>query len=474
MTHSRTLQAAIEYADLGWHVIDIPAGQKGPVRGEWQHKATTETDTLDEWFGNRTANIGILMGPRSGIIDVESDDDDAENLLRDLFGGVMPDTPTYRASRGNHRLFRFTDQLPVTDKGVFKIGNLEFRTGCADKGIQSVAPPSRHPSGAVYEWLPGLSHKDCEPAEIPDSVIAKIAVLVSEGPLNSDSRQRKPEEHWDEISEGVAEGNRNNAAAEYIGKLFQKCLPDPSDSETVKMLWRAVKGWNRANRPPLGNDELKRTFKSILKMHRANHSGNNNGDRIPIGWGLKKVNSEPTTWLLRAPLWKGEVELTDKEMHVPRNIAFAVLNQLQQYVDKKRLNAAWADPNPASGTGVQKSLPQMLVETAPTVESAAETKRSYVLAEYLWGQVCRARELNEPDQRGRMTWVDGEIWFRFEFTLTEMRQCNNATIGNREFSRLLKHLGAKTIQRRVSDQPLRFKVLEKDHLHELKRMAIAT
>jgi hypothetical protein len=117
-----------------------PAGGPG-----WPNRATTDEDEIASWLeSDEPFNIGIKLGRDSGIIDIEVDSPEAQEVL-EQFRLQEVDTPTYRASRGEHRLFRFDDRLP--DVAVVKVGGLEVRTGGGGRAAQSVAPGSWHASG---------------------------------------------------------------------------------------------------------------------------------------------------------------------------------------------------------------------------------------------------------------------------------------------------------------------------------------
>lgn len=170
------LTAALEYASRGWLVLPLREG-KIPRLKAWQKAATTDPEVIRGWWRQwPDSNVGIKLGPDSGIIDVECDSDAAEATLSALFDGTFPLTPTWQSNRGKHRMFRYRPDLPAPDKNGFKVGEkeraVEFRTGNGGKGAQSVFPPSRHPSGPLYRWL--VSPNDCEVAEIPQIVFAKL------------------------------------------------------------------------------------------------------------------------------------------------------------------------------------------------------------------------------------------------------------------------------------------------------------
>lgn len=153
---------------------------KHPSGGDgWQYRATCNEEEIAEWFATgERFNIGIRLGRESGIIDVEVDGEEAQEVL-ERYGLNLIATPTYRAARGEHRIFKFSDRLP--DVAVVKVeGVLEVRTGGGGRAAQSVAPVSWHGSGVQYRWLEGLSIDDVEPAELPaeflEAVIANSKV----------------------------------------------------------------------------------------------------------------------------------------------------------------------------------------------------------------------------------------------------------------------------------------------------------
>ena len=167
------LSHALDYAARGWKVLPLRDG-KIPRLDQWQHKATTNEDVITSWWEENPAdNCGVKLGPESNLIDIECDDEEAEQVLLSLFGEELPFCPTFAGRRGKHRLFQWRDDLPFPDKNNFKIGALEFRTGAGEKAAQSVFPPSIHPvTGEPYRWL--ISPDECYVPAIPDKVVAKL------------------------------------------------------------------------------------------------------------------------------------------------------------------------------------------------------------------------------------------------------------------------------------------------------------
>jgi hypothetical protein len=153
---------------------------KTPINRAWQIEPLTADQICELLRKHPGANVGIKWGAESGLIDVEGDTPEAEHVLQELLDeSGFPELvliPTYRSRRGLHRIFRFTPELP---KAVVKLFGIEFRCGGNGKGAQSVVPPSRHQSGAQYEWLEFLSLDEVEPPELPPYIVKLLR--VSEG-----------------------------------------------------------------------------------------------------------------------------------------------------------------------------------------------------------------------------------------------------------------------------------------------------
>jgi putative DNA primase/helicase len=148
---------------------------KHPVGKGWQERHATAEEIARHLAAG--GNVGLLLGPASGVVDVEFDDDAGREIAERLLADIK--TPTWKSSRSVHRLFRFADWLESVEtdgagKAKLDVKGLELRLGCGGKAAQSVMPPSRHASGCVYEWLPGLSPAEVETAELPAELVEFI------------------------------------------------------------------------------------------------------------------------------------------------------------------------------------------------------------------------------------------------------------------------------------------------------------
>ena len=155
-------------AAAGCLFVRLARGEKRPIGAGWQHKGTDDLETVAAWLAARS-NVGILLGPTSGVVDVEYDEPEGHDQLA-AFGVLDIPTPTWRSARGEHRLFRWEPWMPAA--AAIKADALEIRVG--GRAAQSVVPPSRHPSGAAYEWI--VSPAEVAIAHFPAQLLAQEAL----------------------------------------------------------------------------------------------------------------------------------------------------------------------------------------------------------------------------------------------------------------------------------------------------------
>src|SRR5450756_2063568 len=153
------LDAVLGYAQRGWPVLPLWPGKKTP-RGTLVpngHKdATTDEATIKQWWGRYpSANVGIRVGPESGlfVLDVDNKggkDGSAELATVERKYGLMPATYTVKtASGGLHYYFNFPDELRGKDLKKAIAGGLDLKYNG-----YVVAPPSTV-EGAAYAVVNG-------------------------------------------------------------------------------------------------------------------------------------------------------------------------------------------------------------------------------------------------------------------------------------------------------------------------------
>jgi hypothetical protein len=207
--------AAQDYAARGWHVLRVKPGTKAPVGNAWQVHATTDPPVIAMWWGGpELYYLGVQLGGRSNLIDVECDSGPAEKNLALLLGEDYPVVPTFMGKRGKHRLFLWDRGFPCPDKAVFKFQGIEFRTGHSG-GAQSLFPPSIHPDGPTYTWL--VSPDDTAPLPFPAAALTRLRQgLEKEGKGAGSGKQRARV-----LADGetIPEGKRNDTMCSMAGAM---------------------------------------------------------------------------------------------------------------------------------------------------------------------------------------------------------------------------------------------------------------
>ncbi len=206
LTEAPCLEAALGYHDMGLPIVLTEEKSPQNVMGKgWQHKRFASGSEIEQYFRNDPSlNVGLILGPASGIVDLECDDDKAEGDFASLFDGCEPTTPpTYLATRGRHRLFAYHPKLEMiadlpgcqdNQKGaVVKYGHLECRVGVGHKAAQSLLPPSTT-GGNTRQWVEGLSLDECPAPELTEIVVDRIIAAAAEKfkrnepPIDSEGR----------------------------------------------------------------------------------------------------------------------------------------------------------------------------------------------------------------------------------------------------------------------------------------------
>lgn len=159
MTELETLSA------FGCQFVRLARREKRPLGAAWQTKASGDLTYVKQWL-RAGSNVGLLLGPSSGVVDVEFDEWPGIEELA-AFGLTDIKTPTWRSARGEHRLYRWEPWMP--EAAVVHVGVLEVRVG--GRAAQSVLPPSIHPDGTAYEWI--VSPQDCPIAAFPAQLLAR-------------------------------------------------------------------------------------------------------------------------------------------------------------------------------------------------------------------------------------------------------------------------------------------------------------
>jgi hypothetical protein len=196
------LQAATEYVQRGWQVVPVPFGRKGPILNSWQKLRLAEAD-LPVHF-KAASNIGVLLGePSGGLVDVDADCPEAVAAL-DSF---LPATPMVHGRSGNPRSHWWYLATPVPNSRQYEDTDGSKVLEVRSTGMQTLVPPSLHPSGEQYVWT-GVQ----TPATITGDDLLRATAATAVCALMA--------RHWPGC------GSRHKAALAWAGLLLRNGVPE--------------------------------------------------------------------------------------------------------------------------------------------------------------------------------------------------------------------------------------------------------
>lgn len=167
------------HINRGYFPVPVPAGEKGPIIPGWQHLRIKRRD-VPEYFNGQPTNVGLLLGV-DGLADIDLDSQEALDIA-DLF---LPPTGFIFGRRSrpqSHRFYRL-DQPVASKKYLDPLGKtkaektlLELRCATCDGeiGLQTIVPPSEHPSGERIRFV-------CsdQPAEVTSGALIRAADFLA-------------------------------------------------------------------------------------------------------------------------------------------------------------------------------------------------------------------------------------------------------------------------------------------------------
>lgn len=230
---------------------------KHPRIKNWNEEATIDTEKITEWWSRTpSANIGIPMGEKSGLVALDVDtrhngDKSLDALI--VENSPLPKTITATTGGGGkHYIFKYTEELCLKNVVGFRDG-LDIRT----QGGMIVAAPSLHQSGNRYSWDEGLSPFDIEAAQMPKWLVDEIFKV---GTAFSTSKKKSNEAA---PAKKIKEGGRNNHLTSLAGALRRKGISEGG-------IIAALRAENTARlEPPLDDETVVQIAKSICRYDPA-------------------------------------------------------------------------------------------------------------------------------------------------------------------------------------------------------------
>jgi hypothetical protein len=163
--------AAQRLADRGFAVFPLRPRGKQPMTAHGVKDATTSALQISKWWGkDPDANIGLACGPESGIFVIDIDGPVERAQLEEYLEAPLPLTLTATTGRGAHYYFSHPNGVTIKNRQKLRVGGKKLSIDVRGAGGYVVAPPSIHPTGAVYAW----ENFDIHPADPPLPLLALL------------------------------------------------------------------------------------------------------------------------------------------------------------------------------------------------------------------------------------------------------------------------------------------------------------
>ena len=296
-------QAALEYAERGWHVIPLhhmvdavmcscgrpydpethKDAAKHPYTKNGLKDATTNPEIINGWWRRwPDANVGIVCGSISGLVvlDVDSYKEGAARLEGLPLGMSVGQGVTARTGGGGlHIVYRHPGEGVRVKPRVGFLPGLDIR----GDGSYIVAPPSNHASGNAYEWdWFGTPNNDelNDPAQLlrfleeldrkkEEEARASVPPRASSPP--SGNKVKHPERYIQTALEracrevaSAAPGSRNATLNEQAFPLFRLVAGGSADASEVEQALTQA-----ATSAGLDAHEIKTTLRSAKRAAEA-------------------------------------------------------------------------------------------------------------------------------------------------------------------------------------------------------------
>jgi len=512
-SNDAVLKAALQYASYGWKTVPVfgvngkqkcrcgktgcSSAGKHPCAGNgWEKKASDDEEEVGALFdAHPESNIGIMWGQGSGVIDIEFDTEEGRVTADKLLGDCI--TPTYTSGRSTHRIFKWSERLPV--KTVVKHYGLEIRIGGL-KACQSVVPPSTHYTGAPYAWLPGLDPESVSPIDVPESLILLLwndtdGTALTETPARDKSARHK----LYETDGKVPEGGRNDTLYKEACALWREqfkfygrgCFNNPEAQKTVH---RRVMGANKlACSPPLNDEEILKICESgrrFLESEAEKQDGAKtynitslgleytDGEWFPGKWRMEVIDSDPREARLFAPfLPEDGIVMSLVDFDSPQAVHLAVLCATGM-VCLDSQPGLWASIwNGSKGNKKEKKpsasgIKAKLIRDAIQVSAPLDAKRLETIADRILDLIQELEPIEEgalPDSRGVPCYhpKDG-YYFQFSKLLDPLSKSTDK-VERLELSKLLNEVGATDRAVKYCNKVIRFKLLTLESVDTLRK-----
>ncbi len=289
--YHKLLDAALDYAERGWHVLPVGA-DKQPLIAGGVNSATKDPEKIAGWPKD-LAGVAIACGP-SDLLVVDIDSPEALERWKAYAGEDWKSQTAaiVRTARGAHLYFKGARKVPA---------HLAEDIDLKSSGGYVIAPPSVHATGHVYTWSSqGVPVPTPVPAPVPEWLRVKCIPVSVE---------------WASQSTGalvdLVEGNRNVGITSLAGRFRRAGV---SRAELLKILLKR----NAALKRPLPEKEIREIVASAVRNYDEEetlaYTDTDNAKRLLAKYGDRlrfckdqKYGSQWYSW--DGWLWRNDIGL---------------------------------------------------------------------------------------------------------------------------------------------------------------------
>ncbi len=239
------LEAAINYAEMGYPVFPCKVGLKEPACAHGFKDATTDIQQIEQWWSTEPYNIGLAT---QGLLVVDIDGEGNPWLrslgerVEDLMGCPAAITPR----GGMHLYFLQPESTAFRNTTDHLAPAVDTRAN----GGYVIAPPSNLEGGGGYRWIPERELERFLPNP-PEWLVDRLNGQKSE----SSTRAERPEVN----SEPINEGGRNATLTSQAGRMRRIGMEFPAIEAALQSI-----NCDRCN-PPLDPSEVRTIAYSVSK-----------------------------------------------------------------------------------------------------------------------------------------------------------------------------------------------------------------
>lgn len=275
----KILDAALSYAELGWHVLPLKERGKAPITKHGFKDATTDMDVIMDWWDRwPNSNVGIATGA-SGLVvmDVDWGKKKQGKVSFARMGLEYPNHvwDTWKVFTGEGAHFYFLKNVEPTKSTNNVLPGIDVRA----EGGYVVAPPSVHPTGRVYEW------KEPRPGRAPRYLSSELNLKLRKSAPVHDAPGVNGKKRGYSPLERVPEGQRNDEKMRLTGYLIQTGF-------SAEWIEKVLHGWNLGCcEPPLSDKEIHDAVMFAKSKHvERGHLSSNGYTKV---YGLPDTGSRP-------------------------------------------------------------------------------------------------------------------------------------------------------------------------------------